>query len=66
MLMTRTGPQFRLRIVNDHTVIREGSTPLLPLTNDLELIGTASNGSDVVEMSNRGRHGSHPPVISHQ
>lgn len=50
MPMTSTEPKIRLLIVDDHTVIREGLTLLLAPATDIEVIGTASNGRDAVEI----------------
>lgn len=50
MIMTSAEPKIRLLIVDDHTVIREGLTLLLSPIPDLEVIGTASNGRDAVEL----------------
>ena len=50
MIMTSAEPRIRLLIVDDHTVIREGLTLLLSPIPDLEVIGTASNGRDAVEL----------------
>lgn len=48
--MNGTSPKIRLLIVDDHTVIREGLTLLLSPEPDIEVIGTASNGRDAVEI----------------
>lgn len=48
--MVITESKIRLLIVDDHTVIREGLTLLLSPVPDLEVIGTASNGRDAVEL----------------
>ena len=48
--MVKTEPKIRLLIVDDHTVIREGLTLLLSPVQDLEVIGTASNGRDAIEL----------------
>lgn len=48
--MLSTEPKIRLLIVDDHTVIREGLTLLLSPVPDLEVIGTASNGHDAIEL----------------
>lgn len=48
--MVSTESKIRLLIVDDHTVIREGLTLLLSPVPDLEVIGTASNGQDAIEL----------------
>ena len=50
MPIPSTEPKIRLLIVDDHTVIREGLTLLLSTVSDIEVIGTASNGRDAVEI----------------
>ena len=50
MPIPSTEPKIRLLIVDDHTVIREGLTLLLSTASDIEVIGTASNGRDAVEI----------------
>jgi len=42
--------KIRVLIADDHTVIREGLTLLLSPIPDIEVIGTASNGRDAVDL----------------
>ena len=50
MIKMKPEPKIRLLIVDDHTVIREGLRLLLSPIPDLEVIGTASNGRDAVNI----------------
>ena len=38
-------------VVDDHAIFRNGLTQLLSTTDDLELVGTASNGAEAVEQA---------------
>ncbi|MFW5942092.1 MAG: response regulator [Chloroflexota bacterium] len=42
--------KIRLLIVDDHLVVREGLTTLLEPFSDLQLVGTAANGSNIVNL----------------
>ena len=49
-----TGPnvergKIRVLIVDDHVVVRSGLEQLLATTDDIELVGTASNGNEAIE-----------------
>jgi DNA-binding NarL/FixJ family response regulator len=41
--------KIRIIIADDHALVREGVTALLSLHDDLEIVGTASNGLEAVE-----------------
>ena len=47
---TSARQKIRLLIVDGHTVIREGLSLILSAESDLEVIGSASNGQDAVEI----------------
>ena len=44
-----TGERIRVLIVDDHAVVRSGLEQLLATTADIELVGTASNGSEAID-----------------
>ena len=46
---TRRGSRIRVLIVDDHAVVRSGLEQLLATANDIELVGTASNGHEAIE-----------------
>lgn len=50
--MPNTEAKIRVLIVDDHSVIREGLTLLLNAQPDLEVVGTADNGQDAVDLVN--------------
>ncbi len=41
--------RIRVIIVDDHAVVRSGLEQLLAITDDIELVGTASNGNEAIE-----------------
>ena len=43
------GDRIRVLIVDDHAVVRSGLEQLLATTDDIELVGTASNGHEAIE-----------------
>jgi PAS domain S-box-containing protein len=53
------GPVIRILLADDHSVIRVGLTRLLSQEPDLEVVGQAVDGKEVVEMADRHR----PDVI---
>jgi NarL family two-component system response regulator LiaR len=48
---TRTSNRIRVLIVDDHSVVVKGLVTLLKDYDDIEVVGTASNGKQGVEMS---------------
>ena len=42
-------PKIRIMLADDHTLFRQGIRTLIAAENDMEVIGEASNGSDVVD-----------------
>ena len=42
-------PRIRVLVVDDHMVVRSGLEQLLATTDDIELVGTASNGNEAIE-----------------
>jgi DNA-binding NarL/FixJ family response regulator len=42
-------PKIRVLVVDDHVVVRSGLEQLLATTDDIELVGTASNGNEAIE-----------------
>ena len=44
-----SGNRIRVIIVDDHAVVRSGLEQLLATTDDIELVGTASNGNEAIE-----------------
>ncbi len=44
-----TSNRIRIIIVDDHAVVRSGLEQLLATTDDIELVGTASNGNEAIE-----------------
>ena len=41
--------KIRVLVVDDHVVVRSGLEQLLATTDDIELVGTASNGNEAIE-----------------
>jgi DNA-binding NarL/FixJ family response regulator len=41
--------RIRVLVVDDHVVVRSGLEQLLATTDDIELVGTASNGNEAIE-----------------
>ncbi|MEM1332367.1 MAG: response regulator transcription factor [Actinomycetota bacterium] len=44
---------IRVAIVDDHAVVRSGLEQFLATTGDIELVGTAANGLDAIELTAR-------------
>ena len=51
--------RIRVLIVDDHAVVRSGLAQLLATTDDIELVGTASNGNEAIA----GVAALHPDVV---
>ncbi|NUN03198.1 MAG: response regulator transcription factor, partial [Bryobacteraceae bacterium] len=48
---TRTGPvRIRVAIADDHPIVRDGLRKLLSLEDDIEVVGEAGDGREVVEL----------------
>lgn len=54
-----TEPPIRVVIADDQRVVREGLTMLVGLIDGVEVVGTASDGHEAVDASNRA----HPDVV---
>ena len=52
-------PKIRVLVVDDHKVVRSGLEQLLATTDDIELVGTASNGYEAIAEVER----LHPDVV---
>ncbi len=52
-------PKIRVLVVDDHIVVRSGLEQLLATTDDIELVGTASNGNEAIDAVGR----LHPDVV---
>jgi DNA-binding NarL/FixJ family response regulator len=50
---------IRVLVVDDHIVVRSGLEQLLATTDDIELVGTASNGNEAIDAVGR----LHPDVV---
>ena len=50
MLMT---PKIKVAIVDDHTLFREGIKKILSLEKDVEVVGEAADGEEVLDLLNR-------------
>lgn len=46
-------PKIRVAIVDDHTLFREGIRKILSLENDVEVVGEATDGEEVLDLLNR-------------
>jgi DNA-binding NarL/FixJ family response regulator len=46
-------PKIRILIADDHVLVREGIRALLSLSDDLEVVGDASDGQEAVEATRR-------------
>src|SRR5215208_8355879 len=55
---TRTGPA-RLLIADDHELFQDGLQRMLSLEPDLEVVGKAANGREVIELCSR----LHPDLV---
>ena len=53
------GRKIRVLVVDDHKVVRSGLEQLLATTDDIELVGTASNGFEAIAAVER----LHPDVV---
>ncbi len=53
------GHKIRVLVVDDHKVVRSGLEQLLATTDDIELVGTASNGYEAIAAVER----LHPDVV---
>ena len=42
--------KIRVLVVDDHTIVRDGICALLSLTNDIEVVGEATNGNEALKM----------------
>ncbi len=51
--------KIKVLLVDDHTVVRSGLSAVLAVSDDLELVGEASDGSEAVKMAER----LHPDVV---
>jgi DNA-binding NarL/FixJ family response regulator len=51
--------KIRVLVVDDHVVVRSGLEQLLATTDDIELVGTASNGNEAIDAVAR----LHPDVV---
>jgi NarL family two-component system response regulator LiaR len=49
--MTTQSPPIRILIVDDHTIVRKGIRALLAETEDIQIVGEASDGLTAVELS---------------
>ena len=47
------GPRVRVRIVDDHDMVRSGLAILLEAFDDLDLVGVAENGAEAVQLCDR-------------
>ena len=57
--MSDAGHKIRVLVVDDHKVVRSGLEQLLATTDDIELVGTASNGYEAIAAVER----LHPDVV---
>ncbi len=46
-------PRIRVMIVDDHEMVRNGLTILIEAFDDLDLVGTATNGQEAIELCDR-------------
>ena len=46
-------PRIRVLIVDDHEMVRNGLAVLIEAFDDLDLVGTATNGQEAIELCNR-------------
>lgn len=53
--MTAPEPAIRVAIVDDQAMVRQGFGALLDAQPDIEVVGTAADGSEVVELIRRSR-----------
>lgn len=53
--MSESPPRIRVVLVDDHAVIRLGMGQLLAATDDIEVVGEASNGAEAIEVVERTR-----------
>ena len=49
--MVGTNPKIRVLVADDQMVVRDGLILLLEPYADLEIVGTASNGRDAVDLT---------------
>ena len=45
------GPTIKVLVADDHAVVRRGLATLLATTNDLELVGMASDGAEAIQLA---------------
>ena len=43
-------PKIRVLVVDDHTIVRDGICALLSLTEDIKVVGEATNGNEALKM----------------
>ena len=43
-------PRIKVLVVDDHTIVRDGICALLGLSDDIEIVGEASNGREALEV----------------
>ncbi len=48
-----TTPKIKVAIVDDHTLFREGIKKILSLEQDVEVVGEATDGEEVLGLLNR-------------
>ena len=48
-----TTPKIRVAVVDDHTLFREGIKKILLLEKDVEVVGEATDGEEVLDLLNR-------------
>jgi DNA-binding NarL/FixJ family response regulator len=48
-----TTPRIKVAIVDDHTLFREGIKKILSLEQDVEVVGEATDGEEVLDLLNR-------------
>ncbi|MEW6752164.1 MAG: response regulator [Candidatus Latescibacterota bacterium] len=49
------GPRLRVRLVDDHEIVRQGLVSLCGEQGDIEVVGTAANGREAVDMAHQLR-----------
>jgi DNA-binding NarL/FixJ family response regulator len=49
-MATKTKPQIRVLMCDDHVIFRDGLRKLLDSEDDIAIVGEASNGTECVRM----------------